>query len=129
MALSPPYSSDQHNPAAAIPVYVVATLTPFTTDPAGMGQIDLSNGAVHPLPAPPDPPQFESVYNVIVQAQGADVTWSNDGTDPSATHGFLLKDGEQQVMSTGETFGDLRFIALSPTGAKLNLNWQATPTP
>ena len=65
----------------------------------------------------------EHIWGALVQALGEDIRYTIDGTDPSATSGFRLTDGNDPIMIPvvgGRT--QLKFI---PEGAdaQLELMW------
>lgn len=59
----------------------------------------------------------------IVQAEGAAVRWRADGTDPTASVGMLIADGNEMLYSTSESaLAALRFIRAT-AGAILNVSY------
>jgi hypothetical protein len=56
----------------------------------------------------------------LVQAEGQDVRWRDDGTDPTAGVGMLLEDGQTLVYNGNPTA--LKIIQVTTT-AKLNISF------
>lgn len=61
-----------------------------------------------------------SVIRALIQAEGADVRWTDDGTDPTATLGMIIKDGV--VLEYEGNLETIRFFQ-SAAGAKLNVSY------
>jgi hypothetical protein len=83
-------------------------------EPAGYVQItDVSTAiGVGSIPA--------NTKLTLVQAEGQDVRWRDDGTDPTAGVGMLLEDGQTLVYNGNPTV--LRLIQVTTT-AKLNISF------
>jgi hypothetical protein len=60
----------------------------------------------------------------LIQAEGDDVRWRDDGTDPDATTGMLLLEG-QDMFYTGDLYA-IKFIETTGSG-KLNVSYYETP--
>jgi hypothetical protein len=95
--LTPPYPSDQHNNASAIPVRVVSgggggSSGPYTYTPLGYQQIT-SLAAVASL----TPPAGATIAFVTVE--GAPVRYRDDGTAPTTTVGMPIGIGSQLTYS------------------------------
>lgn len=56
----------------------------------------------------------------LIQAEGEDVRWKGDGSDPTGTEGMLLLSGES-IRYSGD-LGALRFIEAT-AGASLNVSY------
>lgn len=59
---------------------------------------------------------------VLLRAEAQDIRWRDDGTDPTATVGQLLKAGDTAVFEYGGNLKALKAIAASP-GAILNASF------
>jgi hypothetical protein len=99
------------NSSNAAPVYLVgsdgqvANLSNNFTLAAGGYQRVTATGSVFPLPSPP-----AGTRRAIIQAEGGDLRWRDDGTDPTATVGMrVLAGGELRYdgadMSVLKLFG------------------------
>jgi len=66
----------------------IGVLANFLT-PRGNEQIDISGGAIHTLANIPDLPEDVDIL-AIIQCQDGEVRYLDDGTDPTATIGFVL---------------------------------------
>lgn len=60
----------------------------------------------------------------LIQAEGDDVRWRDDGTDPTDSVGVLLADG-QDMFYTGNLYA-LKFIETTGSGI-LNISYYDTP--
>lgn len=56
----------------------------------------------------------------LIQAEGADVRWRDDGTNPTSAVGMLLEDGQTLVYNSN--LAAIKFIDVT-TGAKLNVSF------
>jgi len=56
-----------------------------------LGHFEFSLSGAANLPSQPDE---NRVRRTVIRPLGADVTFCDDGTEPSATHGMPIKDGE-----------------------------------
>lgn len=82
--------------------------------PAGYSQFTNLSAAVGLQPIP------NGVKVMWIQAEGQNVRWRDDGTDPTASVGQILQAG-MTLEYTGAMLA-IRFIEVTP-GAKLNVNY------
>lgn len=83
--------------------------------PKGYQQItDLSAAAGLTVPA--------GARYVILRAEAQDVRWRDDGTDPTATVGQLLKAGDTIAFEYGGNLKAIKFIQAA-AGATLNASY------
>lgn len=57
----------------------------------------------------------------LIQAEGQDFRWRADGTDPDATTGMLLAEGD--VLEIDSAFSDYKFVPTVAAGAILNIHF------
>ena len=62
---------------------------------------------------------------VLLRAEGADVRWRDDGTDPTATVGQLLKAGDTIAFEYGGNLQAIKFVQAA-AGAILNASYYRT---
>ena len=85
---TPPYSSDQHDNRASIPVRVVMGGVGSTTTPLGYQQItSLANPTGLAVPA--------GATTAVLEVSGQAVRYRDDGTAPTATVGMPVPAGQQ----------------------------------
>jgi len=60
----------------------------------------------------------------IIQAEAQDARWRDDGVDPTASVGMILKAGEELVVNGADHLAAIKFINKS-AGAILNISYYA----
>lgn len=109
--------------ASAAPVYLVgsdgqvANLSNNFTLAAGGYQRVTATGSVFPLPSPP-----AGTRRAIVQAEGGDLRWRDDGADPTATIGMRIPAGGE-FRYDGADMSVLKFFGAN--GVIANISYYA----
>lgn len=61
---------------------------------------------------------------VVIQCEGQDVRWRDDGVDPTASVGMVLSAGQELIYTA--TIANLKFIEVA-AGAILNVSYYRIP--
>jgi hypothetical protein len=93
---------------------------PYSKGP-NLGYEQITGSGVKSLTAPAGATQAD------IQAEKGNWRFRSDGTDPTATVGYILSEGEERSFSAGENLAALRFIVNSDLQASpdavLNVNY------
>jgi hypothetical protein len=80
-------------------------------------QIDVAGSAIGLNP--PDP-NFDTAYSALIQAEGQNIRWRDDGTDPTAAVGMILT--PNTVLEYDGDLNKIKFIE-AVAGGILNVSY------